>query len=478
MRLSQCICALVGLLLMAAPTMVCAAKGTKAPLQKAASQGQSLQQTLRLAFAYSPDLKVAQEALLSSMEDLNRARGGYYPTVGVYAGAGLTQNDNSSTRYKREQYQAFGSTNASMRVRQPIWEGGTTQAQVKTRSAMQDARDALVDDAGSTLALSAVASHIDVRRRTLLLEYAKQNLQEHETIYNAVQERYSQGIATTGEVNQISARVHRAKATRSQYQSNLEVARANYLRVTGKPAPAVLEKVELPLKIFHTAEGVRALALTENARMQSYLANIRAMLGEKDYASAALNPKVTAEAGPSFQNTGAADSHSADWQAMVNVGWEFNTGGADLANVRASRARVRQAKQELHSYMDVLSEDIESTFSKMLAARQQSNEMAKAKDAAKIAREDFYEQFLAGQRGLLDVLDAASEYFSYSSEEELTSTDSVIMAHRLLALCGQLLVEFHIEAKGLRIKIPTTSDVHSALDAATWSNLSRSLQDK
>lgn len=469
-------CALM--LLMAAPTMVCAAKGSKAPPQKAASQGQSLQHTLRLAFAYSPDLKVAQEALLAAMEDVTRVRGGYYPTVGLYAGAGLTQNDNSTTRYNREQYQAFGATNASMRLRQPIWEGGTTQAQVKTRSAMQEARDALVDDAGSTLALSAVASHIDVRRRALLLQYAKQNVQEHETIYNAVQERYAQGIATTGEVNQISARVHRAKAMRSQYQSNLEVARANYLKVTGKPAPAELEKVELPLKIFHTADGVRELALTTNARMLSYLSNIRAMLGEKDYARAALNPKISAEAGPTFQNSGASNSRSADWQAMVNVGWEFNTGGSDLANIRASSARVRQAKQELHSYMDVLGEDIEGTFSKMLSARQQSNEMAKAKIAAKTAREDFYQQFLAGQRGLLDVLDAASEYFSYSSEEELTSTESVIMAYRLLALCGQLLQEFHIEPKGLRTKLPTTSDVNSALDAATWSNLNRSLQDK
>lgn len=476
MRIYLSICVFALALLIAVPTVVNAAKGSKVPSQKAASQGQSLQHTLRLAFAYNPDLKVAQEALLAAMEDVNRVRGGYYPTVGVYAGAGLAQNDNSSTRYNKEQFQAFGATNASMRLRQPIWEGGTTQAQVKTRSALQEARDALVEDAGSTLALSAVAAHIDVRRRSLLLEFAQKNVQEHDTIYNAVQERYAQGIATTGEVNQISARVHRARSMRSLYQSNLEVARANYLRVTGKPAPAELEKVELPLKIFHKADGVREVAVTENARLQSNLANIRAMLGEKDYARAALNPKISAEAGPSFQNSGASNSRSADWQAMLNASWEFNTGGSDLANIRASSARVRQAKQELHSYMDVLGEDIESTFSKMLSARQQSNEMAKAKIAAKTAREDFYQQFIAGQRGLLDVLDAASEYFSYSSEEELTSTESVIMAYRLLALCGQLLQEFHIEPKVLRVLVPTTTDVNTALDAATWSNLNRSVQ--
>lgn len=476
MRIYLRICVFALALLIAVPTVVNAAKGSNVPSQKAASQGQSLQHTLRLAFAYNPDLKVAQEALLAAMEDVNRVRGGYYPTVGVYAGAGLAQNDNSSTRYNKEQFQAFGATNASMRLRQPIWEGGTTQAQVKTRSALQEARDALVEDAGSTLALSAVAAHIDVRRRSLLLEFAQKNVQEHDTIYNAVQERYAQGIATTGEVNQISARVHRARSMRSLYQSNLEVARANYLRVTGKPAPAELEKVELPLKIFHKADGVREVAVTENARLQSNLANIRAMLGEKDYARAALNPKISAEAGPSFQNSGASNSRSADWQAMLNASWEFNTGGSDLANIRASSARVRQAKQELHSYMDVLGEDIESTFSKMLSARQQSNEMAKAKIAAKTAREDFYQQFIAGQRGLLDVLDAASEYFSYSSEEELTSTESVIMAYRLLALCGQLLQEFHIEPKGLRVPVPTTTDVNTALDAATWSNLNRSVQ--
>lgn len=466
-------------LLLCITVMPCTAAAKQdSPAKQKAVQGQSLKRTLHLAFAYNPSLKVAQETLLATMEDVTRARGGYFPTIGVYAGAGFTQNDNSSTRYNEEQYRAYGTTNASMRLRVPVWEGGTTQAQVKTRVAASQAADALVDDAGATLALSALVSHVDVKRRALLLSFARKNVTEHETIYNAVQERYGQGIATTGEVNQIAARVHRAIAMRTAYQSNLDIAKANYLRVTGTQAPADLEKVELPLKLFPAPDDVREVALTGNPRIQSGLANIRAMLGEKDYARAALNPKINVDAGPGFQNTGTSNSQAADWQAMLNLAWEFNTGGADLASIRASRARVRQSKQELHVYMDSLGEDIESTFSKMLSSRQQSNEMESAKKAALNAREDFYQQFLAGQRGLLDVLDAASEYFSYASEEELTRTDSIIMAYRLLALSGLLLPEFSIEPASLRPKKPTTTDVNSAFDAATWSNLNRKLQDK
>lgn len=450
-------------------------KGKRQSKQQAADPGQSLQRTLKLAFSYNPSLKVAQEALLAAMEDLNRAEAGYFPVLGVYAGAGFSQSDNSSTRYKDEQYQAYGTTNASMRLRQPIWEGGTTQAQVKTRTALTQAANALVDDAGATLALSALVSHVDVRRRALLLAFARENVREHETIYNAVQERYAQGIATTGEVNQIAARVHRALSMRSLYQANLDAAKANYLRVTGVQPPASLEKVELPLHIFPTANEVRELALNDNPRVQSSLANIRALLGEKDYARAGLNPRINVDAGPSLQNQAKSNAHSFDWQAMLNLSWEFNTGGADLANIRASRARVRQAKQELHAYMDTLGEDIESSFSRMLSARQQSNEMEKAKKAAKNAREDFYQQFLAGQRGLLDVLDAASEYFSYASEEELTRTDSVILAYRLLALSGQLMAEFHIDPEGLRTQKPTAPDTDTAFDATAWSTLYRKL---
>lgn len=469
-------CACLSIFLLCAPSLPCLAAAQPQSAKARAPQGQSLERTLHLAFAYNPDLKVAQEALLAAMEDLNRARAGYFPTIGVYAGAGFNQNDNSSTRYKEEQYDPYGATSASMQVRQPIWQGGLTQAQVKTRTAVSQAADALVDDAGSTLALSAVVSHIDVKRRALLLAYARQNVTEHETIHKAVQERYGQGIATTGEVNQIAARVHRALAMRSLYQSNLEAAKANYLRVTGAAAPAALEKVELPLKLFPTVDDVREAALTGNFRILSSLANIRAMLGEKDLARAGLNPKISLDAGPSFANQGTDNSHSASWQAMLNLAWEFNTGGADVANIRASSARVRKSKQELHSYMDTLGEDITSTYSKMLSARQQSNEMESAKKAAQIAREDFYQQFLAGQRGLLDVLDAASEFFSYASEEELTRTDSIILAYRLLALTGQLLPELHIDQATLRTPKGTTADVDYAFDASAWSTLNRKLR--
>lgn len=468
-------CVVLVVLLLGALSLPLGASAKGQPKPQAADSGQSLQYTLKLAFSYNPSLKVAQEALIAAMEDLNRAQAGYFPLLGVYAGAGFSQSDNSSTRYKDEQYQAYGTTNASVRLRQPIWEGGTTQAQVKTRTAVTQAANALVDDAGATLALSALVAHVDVKRRALLLAFARENVREHETIYHAVQERYAQGIATTGEVNQIAARVHRALSMRSLYQANLDVAKANYLRVTGVQPPASLEKVELPLHIFPTANEVREVALTANARVQSSLANIRALLGEKDYARAGLNPKINIDAGPSLQNQAKSNAHSFDWQAMLNLSWEFNTGGADVANIRASSARVRQAKQELHAYMDTLGEDIESTFTKMLSARQQSNEMEKAKKAAKNAREDFYQQFLAGQRGLLDVLDAASEYFSYASEEELNRSDSIILAYRLLALCGQLMAEFHIDPEGLRSQKPTAPDTDTAFDAAAWSNLYRKL---
>jgi adhesin transport system outer membrane protein len=121
-------------------------------------------------------------------------------------------------------------------------------------------------------------------------------------------------------------------------------------------------------------------------------------------------------------------------------------------------ARIRQAKQHLHAIMDSLGKDIETTYSLYLSSQEQITQYETAKKASRLAREDYFRQFLSAQRNLLDVLDAENDYFYAAGQQVMCYGDRVIAGYRLLALSGALLPSLGVDPARLRANTRTTTE--------------------
>ena len=175
-------------------------------------------------------------------------------------------------------------------------------------------------------------------------------------------------------------------------------------------------------------------------------------------------PKVDLSADPRWgDDSGKGSTYSTSFDASAILSWEFYSGGGDVASVDISNARIRQARQNLHGIMNSINEDIETTFSRYISAKEQNIDFTAAKKSSKLSSEDFYRQFQAGQRSLLDVLDAENDFFYAASQQALTKGDITIAAYRFLALSGEILNELHINPALLRTKTPTTTDSNTDL---------------
>ena len=75
----------------------------------------------------------------------------------------------------------------------------------------------------------------------------------------------------------------------------------------------------------------------------------------------------------------------------------------------------------------------------------------------------YEEQFILGQRSLLDVLDAENELFNSSSQAVTARSNAIIAAYRMKALAGDLIESLGISTGILKI---TPSD-HEPLDQET-----------
>lgn len=461
-------------------------KGVSKDIAKSAQTAStSVQDTVRRALAYSPQVQQAQEGRVQASHEVRRAQAGYYPTIGIWAGAGATQSDDTSTRATNEQTKIVGTGTTGAKFSQSLWQGGSTAALVRSREATLESQTHMLTDSATLTVFNAVASHTDVIRRRLLLQLSKKNVEEHKNILKLLYMRYDQGIASEGEVDQVRGRLSRAEATELGHKMGLMAALANYERLTGQPVPLLLAETTMPTLVYTQLDEVRDDSVRYNPRLQAELSNIRSALGEQDYVRGNFSPRVSIDGGPTYTDWGRkGDNHQWTWNAMLNINWDIYSGGADVAAYRSAAAKTRQLRKSLHSYMDLLDEEIRVTWSRAFELRDQSRHYVKAKEASARSRNNFFEQFLAGQRGLLDVLDAESEFFYASVEECISSTDSILGFYRLLALSGRLLPVLGMdipalpksaEASGAAwnfLSSPSTLDRENALKGSTLRDVS------
>ncbi|AAS95493.1 TolC family outer membrane protein [Nitratidesulfovibrio vulgaris] len=399
----------------------------------------------------NPKLKVFQENREAATHDLRRARAGWLPRVDVRAGYGAEQYSDTTSRQSNKDDEFTERGDASAVLTQTVWDGFATSSRVDVGKAKLDSADNRLMDNAEALGLDAVLAHIEVLRQREIVRLSEINVQQHQTILGSQSERQKMGVASIADVTQTQGRLARAQSTLVESRSALEVAEAAYKRLTGMEVPTELERAGIPDTAPASFETALGASLTANPKIAAYQSDIQAARGQEDLDKSRFHPNVYLEVGPSYkERVESSESYAWGTTAMMRVNWNIYDGGADVAAVRGSAARVRQSRQELQNLLDTLNEETRATWSRYLSAHEQSSFYTTAVTYNTQTRDTYMQQFLVGQRSLLDVLDAENEL--YSSEVQLVTAkaNEAGTAYRLLALGGNLLASLSIDRSELR----------------------------
>ena len=189
-----------------------------------------------------------------------------------------------------------------------------------------------------------------------------------------------------------------------------------------------------------TAATFIETAEKHNPKLAAYLQDIRAAKGQKELAEANMYPTFQLEAGPEYSDRGGdRDRWVYSFDVLATVRWNVFNSGADVEGIRAASAREREARQNLYDYMDTLRLDMESSLSNYQAAKEQYKHYSDAVVNNTYTRQAYYDQFLLGNRSLLDVLDSENELYNSASQAETARGNILVGAYRLCALSGDLL---------------------------------------
>jgi adhesin transport system outer membrane protein len=264
-------------------------------------------------------------------------------------------------------------------------------------------------------------------------------------------ERQRSGASTLADVTQTQSRLARTEASLAESRSALEVALANYKRLTGMDA-GTLEAPLSPSEAYPSLDVALASTQYGNYKIKALQSDIDTAQFQTELDKSPFHPQVTFELGPSYSyRSGSSLTDTGSMLFMLRAQWNLFDGGYDYYNVKGDKARARQTRHELAGLRDNISEETTATWSELLSAKEQAKFYGNAVQYATKTRDMYLEQFNVGQRSLLDVLDAENEVFS-SSIQYVTAQQNVVAAeYRLLALGGELLPVFGIKPEGLAI---------------------------
>jgi TolC family type I secretion outer membrane protein len=344
-------------------------------------------------------------------------------------------------------------------------------AEIRRAKALVRAAQAQLTNTEQSVLLDGATAYMDVVRDTANLEYRRMNVQVLEDQLAASNAQLAAGAVTQTDVQQTQARLAVARAGLSTAEGQLATSRARFERVIGRP-PEMLETMPaLPMLPGSMEEAVNRAAAASPALIAAQESS-RAADYAVDSATGALLPQVSL----SLQYQYAKNSSiigvlspgvtQRDASVFVQVTVPLYQGGAEYATVRQAK---EQRSQSLSNVADVdrqVREAAQSAWGFFTAAQASiaSNEMAVQANQSAVM--GVIQEQRAGERSILDILNAQQELLSGEIGLANAQRDATVAGFQLLAATGQL------TARSLALDVKLYDPLeHYNRDASAWFGL-------
>lgn len=404
-----------------------------------AVNAETLQDAIQYTINENPEIQAAKSERLAVEQEISQAKAGYFPTVDIAVGAGWERSFNSSTKADGSQSKSLGRDEASIQIRQMIYDGFATASEVNRQTARTNSRAYTVFGQAEITALNAVEAYLNVLRRKELLALAEENLAIHQSTNEQIESRSERGVGRKADVDQSTGRLSLAQKNVLSEIGNLKDAQTAYLRVVGR-LPHALEPVNsaadaLPATFDQAVDA----AIANHPILKSANSDIKSAIAQHATAKTAFLPRVYLELSASHnKDIDGIEEVNEDALAMVRLRYNLYNGGKDAARRKETAQLINQAKSiRDNTYRQA----VESMRLSWIAHQTVKNQMAffeSHKNSSIKSHEAYQKQFNIGRRSLLDLLDSANEMFVAKSAYANAKYDELFSQFRILASGGAL----------------------------------------
>ncbi|HEY0300998.1 MAG TPA: TolC family protein, partial [Rhizomicrobium sp.] len=307
---------------------------------------------------------------------------------------------------------------------------------------VHSARAELADTERGVL-LDAASAYLDVVRDAKIFALNQENVRTLQAELDAARTQQAAGAVTRTDVDQAQARLSRAQADLATAQRQMNASREAFEAVIGRPAGTLDLSPTGPV-LPVSLDAARSIGADRSPKILQAKADWRAA----DYAVAdavgALLPQASISANAEYLRDAAGTNVFAtkNPQTILSVTGQVTVpiyqGGAEEATIRRAKELRGQSQLAIATAQRAVWQDVGNAWDGYTVARLQiaANDQQVAADQSALDGVKVEQE--AGERSVLDILNAQQELLSAQVAAAAARHDAVLAAYRILWATGQL----------------------------------------
>ncbi len=434
------------------------------------SQGETLQEAVKYVIETNPQIRTVVYNRLARDQEVKQARAGYFPELGLTAGAGFREIEAPVE-------DSLNPWEFTLSLRQNIFRGLQDINEVNRQKARVRSEAYTIQTIAEDNALETARAYLQVMRKQEFVDLAEENLSIHKRIYDQIRLRSESGVGKSADMYQVQSRLALAESNVIVTKTNLVDAETNYHRIVGH-MPENLDKPEELTSVLPTSfEEIQESAIEGDPTLKSAEEDLQARHQQDKVAKAPYWPIVDIELdkGWSEDLDYGLNTDRENLIGMLRVRYNFFRGWKDRARKVETTQLVSEAREiRNNTYRQVVERSRLSwmAYQSTLARIQYLEDRV---ESTTLTAQAYSKQWNIRQRTLLDVLDAEAERIEATQDLLDTKYEGIFSQFRMVNNIGGLVhaldLEYPEEAYIEEETKPETSMHHAHYQSKKTSSL-------
>ena len=399
---------------------------------------QTLYDTLSKAYNNSPLLKSHRFKLEAINEELAKALSKNRPQVNLSGSVGSDETTTVNTS-GIESTKNNNPKSVTLEIQQNLYDFGRTKSLINIADNSIFAQRADLRNQEQEILLEASRIYLALLASTEINKLAKNNLLLLQKHYQATEDRFKLGEATSTDLSLAKARYYRARSDEIKSRGGIEKERSKYFSLIGIEAPKKLYFPQINIALPEKLKDITKETLQGNPIIIA--SGFRKKLSFIKISSAASELLPTLDLNLSAQNAWAPNTFFDEYE---NYKMEFNLkiplylGGYNYSNIRQKKKEAMQSSKILDYNIKKILKEVEILWIEFKSLEAQIVSINSAIKANEMAVEGVKKENEVGSKILLDVLDAEQDLLEEKVEAIKVERDKYITIFNLMAFMGKL----------------------------------------
>jgi len=392
----------------------------------------------------NPQIKEKTREYRAMKEALKATFSQYYPKIDIIGAYGYEKSNNSNTGFKNKSMQR---KEADVKITQQIFNGFETNYAVKRDEYKTKAAKEAIYEKASFLALEAIETYLNLLMDQELIELAKENLKNHEEIYEKIKEQTESGALAKSNLALIQSRLALAKSNLVTYENRYQDDITKFYKLAGYNIDIEnLEKPSFDIEIPQTFKEITDIANKNNPAIKAQKYNLLASKAEYYRSQNNFYPHFSLEADKGWnKNIAGVKGKHYNTTVLLKARYNFFNGGKDFVTLQKNISLLHKQNEILRNIERKIFENSRLAWTTIKLTDEKEEYL---KDHVKFIEKTlklYKEEYNLGKRSLFEILDAENENFSAKREYVKANYERLAAKYKLLYVMGKLLEKLNVD---------------------------------